>query len=370
LPIGDIYGHNLEVQLNRNMICTHYLSRNYHPALESFFENYKAFKKKQTFENSTQDQEIKLRAFFYDDIEHINACPDKVVIIDSLHEGHFTSSLSYSMYDKSKHYIIFTNWFDQEKFTLPINYTPVWHNYFLFDIAQQYYAHNQWYFYTDKIYNFELPKPCLFAHISNSDRTHRNVIRDRLVNDLDSNDFIFRYQGIDSGRNINGIDIVSTGMDIVSQFNNKYVERDVYWRTYSSEVYNMAHFHLVLESYFDSTVHAGFLISEKTVKPLLVGQPFVIAAVPGFLKYLKSLGFYTFDSLWDESYDQETDDHTRSNMIADLCVKLKDFDWENNQTKLQNICNLNRLNFLNISKLAEQEFVQYENALKILPILS
>jgi hypothetical protein len=159
-------------------------------------------------------------------------------------------------------------------------------------------------------------------------------------------------------------------MDIVSQFNNKYIERDVYWRTYSSEVYNMAHFHLVLESYFDSTVHAGFLISEKTVKPLLVGQPFVIAAVPGFLKYLKSLGFYTFDSLWDESYDQETDDHTRSNMIADLCVKLKDFDWKNNQTKLQNICNLNRLNFLNISKLAEQEFGQYENALKNLPVLS
>ena len=350
------------------MICTHYLARNYHPALVSFFENYKAFRKKQTFENPEQDQEITLRAFFYDDVENINACPDNIVIVDALHEGYYGANLFINQYDKSKHYILFTNWIDQTKFTLPVNYTPVWHNYFLFDLAQEYHTHNRWYFYTDKTYKFEDYKPCLFAHISNSNRTHRNVIKDRLLNDLKPNNFIFRYQGKDYGRNINGIDIVSTEMDIVEQFDTKYNERSVYWRTYSSKVYNMAYFDLVLETFFEPERN-GFFITEKTVKPLLTGQPFVIAGPPGFLQHLKLLGFHTFDSLWDESYDQETNDLKRSNMIADLCVKLKEFDWKNNQTKLQNICNLNRLNFLNLSQLAEQEFIQFENAVKNLPVM-
>jgi hypothetical protein len=56
-------------------------------------------------------------------------------------------------------------------------------------------------------------------------------------------------------------------------------------------------------------------------------------------------------------------------MIADLCIKLKDFDWKNNQANLQHICNLNRLNFLNTAQLAKKEFIQYENALNNLPVL-
>lgn len=344
------------------------------PALGNYFAGYQAFRQKQQFNLGVLEPEISIPIFSYDNVDRINTCSSKIVIIDSLHEGHYTSSNFYHLYDKSKHYVIFTNWFDRKKMPLPIDYTLVWHNYFLFDIARQYQNYNSWYFYTDKTYNFEYPKSCLFAHISNSTRLPRDILKDKFIQQLDVNNFIFRYQGIDYGKNINGVDVVASGADIVSQFNNHIqrcpgIDSNVYWRTISNNVYNMAYFQLVIESYFDKVYHGGFFVTEKTVKPLLTGQPFVIAAVPGYLQYLKSLGFYTFDSLWDESYDQETNDHTRLDMIADLCVKLQDFDWNANRKKIQRICNFNRLNFLNLSQLAEQEFLHYQNTLKNLSVI-
>ena len=44
-------------------------------------------------------------------------------------------------------------------------------------------------------------------------------------------------------------------------------------------------------------------LSDKIFKPIVAGKPFVVAAGVNNLEYLKSYGFLTFDSLWDESYD-------------------------------------------------------------------
>jgi hypothetical protein len=47
-------------------------------------------------------------------------------------------------------------------------------------------------------------------------------------------------------------------------------------------------------------------------------NPFVIAGAPNCLKYLKELGFKTFDRWWDESYDQEEDHEKRMLKIFDV----------------------------------------------------
>lgn len=61
---------------------------------------------------------------------------------------------------------------------------------------------------------------------------------------------------------------------------------------------------IITETFFE-TDFANF--SEKTLDPILYGRPFVMAGPPFTLKLLKSFGFKTFDSWWDESYDEETD---------------------------------------------------------------
>ena len=43
--------------------------------------------------------------------------------------------------------------------------------------------------------------------------------------------------------------------------------------------------------------------SEKTVRPLVYGQPFITVGSPHLLSALRSLGFKTFSTWWDESYD-------------------------------------------------------------------
>ena len=64
-------------------------------------------------------------------------------------------------------------------------------------------------------------------------------------------------------------------------------------------------------------------LTEKTFKPIALGMPFVIVGTQGSLKYLRSYGFKTFGTLWDESYDDEPDDHKRIEKIAQV-LKLID----------------------------------------------
>lgn len=63
-------------------------------------------------------------------------------------------------------------------------------------------------------------------------------------------------------------------------------------------------------------------LTEKTFKPIVLKQPFVLVGNRGSLAYLKKYGFKTFDSIWDESYDTEDDD-SRIKSIVDLLDELE-----------------------------------------------
>ena len=61
---------------------------------------------------------------------------------------------------------------------------------------------------------------------------------------------------------------------------------------------------VVLETLFDDNRNH---LTEKTLRPIACQQPFIIAATPGSLEYLRSYGFRTFEGIWDESYDDAED---------------------------------------------------------------
>jgi hypothetical protein len=56
-------------------------------------------------------------------------------------------------------------------------------------------------------------------------------------------------------------------------------------------------------TYFSVITETGTL-SEKTFKTIFYGHPFIIVGYNGRLAALKSLGYKTFDCIFDESYDQ------------------------------------------------------------------
>jgi hypothetical protein len=63
--------------------------------------------------------------------------------------------------------------------------------------------------------------------------------------------------------------------------------------------------------------------SEKIWKPIMVGHPFLVYGNAGSLKYLKSIGYRTFDRWFDESYDDEPNRDKRSKLIVNELIKLK-----------------------------------------------
>ena len=68
--------------------------------------------------------------------------------------------------------------------------------------------------------------------------------------------------------------------------------------------------------------HNVIYFSEKTFKPIAAYMPFLMISSPYTLKYLKKLGYKTFNKWWDESYDDELDLDTRLNMIIKILEDL------------------------------------------------
>jgi len=88
-------------------------------------------------------------------------------------------------------------------------------------------------------------------------------------------------------------------------------------RHYNPDWYNKTHFSVVLETYMTHLPQDTLFITEKTYKPICYGHAFIIMSYPGTLKALRDWGFVTFDNLFDESYDTETDYNNRLRMVID-----------------------------------------------------
>jgi hypothetical protein len=77
--------------------------------------------------------------------------------------------------------------------------------------------------------------------------------------------------------------------------------------------------HIVAETLFHTQkTH----LTEKSLKPIAMEQPFILFAGPNSLQYMRDYGFQTFDCCWDESYDAITNSKERYDAIIDLIKHL------------------------------------------------
>ena len=79
--------------------------------------------------------------------------------------------------------------------------------------------------------------------------------------------------------------------------------------------------------YFGPRLH----ITEKTFKAIALEMPFVLVAPAGSLAYLREYGFRTFDAVFDESYDLETDDIGRIERVTQLLKDLNNLSVHERQ---------------------------------------
>jgi hypothetical protein len=99
---------------------------------------------------------------------------------------------------------------------------------------------------------------------------------------------------------------------------------------------------VVLETLFDdSRIH----LTEKSLRPIALGQPFILMATHGSLAYLKRYGFRTFNEIWDETYDTIIDPLLRMNSVVNLMKSLSewsDHEWLSKSLLIKEITTHNR----------------------------
>ena len=74
---------------------------------------------------------------------------------------------------------------------------------------------------------------------------------------------------------------------------------------------------IVMETHFDADQSGGAFLTEKTFKPIKHGQLFFIAGPAGSLQALRDLGYRTFDSVLDTTYDRIEDNTKRWQRLCD-----------------------------------------------------
>lgn len=96
-----------------------------------------------------------------------------------------------------------------------------------------------------------------------------------------------------------------------------------------------------IEVICETDAYSNFWFTEKTARCLATGKPFVLVAGQGALRKLQDMGFYTFNSVIDEGYDNETVPNWR---IKHLISSLKELYNNNTQSRLSELDNIAKLN--------------------------
>jgi len=134
--------------------------------------------------------------------------------------------------------------------------------------------------------------------------------------DLKNSDFIFEMEGVE----LDPDKIYTHSINTLKYWGRKNVALS---QVIPFSVYNQTYYSIVAET---NTSNDFNFYTEKVVKPILGGRLFIAIAGKDYLKNLRMYGFKTFEGIIDESYDSESDPHTR---------------WELALEQLRLLCDMN-----------------------------
>jgi hypothetical protein len=124
--------------------------------------------------------------------------------------------------------------------------------------------------------------------------------------------------------------------------------------------YNSTVFEVVLETLFDD---GRLQLTEKVLRPIALGQPFILCSTADSLKFLREYGFKTFDSVFDEQYDTIANPYERLHAVVHLMKEITRWDPNTRSIKMQQIqeiVNYNKQHFF-----SKEFFDQVNNELRL-----
>lgn len=133
---------------------------------------------------------------------------------------------------------------------------------------------------------------------------------------------------------------------------------------YNNTDYALTGIEVVLETLVDDT---RWHLTEKTLRPIACGKPFMLASTPGALQYLRNYGFETFGEFINEEYDTvESPQHRLTLIIQEMkrIANMSLIDKKNLWAQLHKIAERNKRLFFSPAwqQKIQDEFYQNLNA--------
>lgn len=319
-------------------------------------DNYSAYLKLTTniaIENPfvvTTDSPIPI--IHYSNVDAIKASTATTVIIDMITEGFNISGIFYQ-YPKNKKYIFFSagRW-NTNQIDFGFEYKILHWNYFLYDYVKRGISYNLIDFFQEKEHELTAEKKFAFSALIGNRRPWRDQLVSSLQKNIKFDNFVLNYAGTELGQS-------SRQLDIKYDFSNydSYKAIHQFYSISSSipiELYNKSKVLLVAETSCES--HDEFFITEKTVKALLSGVPFVLCGSYRFLENLQAMGFQTYNEIWDESYDQISNVDERILALIATLNSIDALDWNTAIVdKCRQIAYHNKSLLLNMNSIMKKE---------------
>jgi hypothetical protein len=160
-----------------------------------------------------------------------------------------------------------------------------------------------------KNYNFsEYPKKYKLSCLNGMEWQHRKWIYLQLANKSYFDDIVFSYGNRYEKNPQDFTNELQLSVDETNEFlklptNVTFIDDDETTGidvTTNHPAYLETYINLVTETSINKNMS---LLSEKTFKPIVVGQLFILVAATGSIQFLRDIGIDTFDDIIDHSYD-------------------------------------------------------------------
>ena len=191
------------------------------------------------------------------------------------------------------------------------------------------------------------PKPYKFCSLIGKDRWPREMFVSSILKKFPNKDYILNYQGEMLAQD-------SSLLDNITLSKKEVVHRQ--GLNLPFDLLNSCNFNLICET---DVTQLDFFVTEKTLRSLAIGQPFIVYGQVNFYKKLKQLGFNVYDDLYDTNFSTLGGFTERGMKMLARVEYLYNLDWSQHTWQLQDIQDHNRNVFANNLQAHYEKEVDY-----------